>query len=158
MCPDRSCSPSSVLQLKSTRSPFEWYSFYLIFIIPSCCPGCDAFADTKGCWGCRRAAAEPPQNRSLQPRATAMVRPCRLLVCPKADSIYVACFLQQMPIFQCRTLHFSLSLWVCKLPRLRKRPCLLFPLSLSHDFLLKARALLRQSVRFNILFKLNVLG
>ena len=77
---------------------------------------------------------------------------------PKKSRVFMWLFLQQMPIFPYSTLHCFLSLWICKLLRLRKPSCLLFPLSLSHDFLLKVRALLRQSVRFNILFKLNVLG
>lgn len=110
------------------------------------------------CWGYRRAAPEPPQRCSLWPHAAATVRPCRLHLCPKSREYLCDFFLQHMPIFQYSTLHCSLSLWVCKLRRLRKPPCLLFPLSLSHDFLLKAQALFRQSVKFNILFKLNVLG
>lgn len=58
---------------------------YLIFIIPSFWPSCNAFADAEGCWGCQRAAAEPPQSCLLQPWTPAMVRPSRLLVCLKSQ-------------------------------------------------------------------------
>lgn len=130
MCLNGSCSPSSVLKLKNTRSPFEWYSFYLVFIAPSSWPGCYAFADTKDCWGYHRAAAEPLQSYLLWPLVAAMVRPCRLHLCPKSMREYLSDFLffQQMSIFQYSTLHCSLSLWVCKLLRLRN----LVYCSLSH--------------------------
>lgn len=113
---------------------------------------------------CRTAGASGEQLLSLPsaarsgPMPQQRSDPAGCICAQKAKSIYVTFFLQHMPIFQYSTLHCSLSLWVCKLRRLRKPPCLLFSLSLSHDFLLKAQAHLRQSVRFNILFKLNVLG
>lgn len=40
-----------VLKLKNTRSHFEWYSFYLIFITSCLWAGCDGFAWRAGAMG-----------------------------------------------------------------------------------------------------------
>lgn len=123
-------------------------------------PGCDTLADAKeaavswDCSGWQRTAAEPTQCCLYQPHAAA--DPAGCFCAPKTKCI-CRTFCSKCRYFGTVTLHCSLTPWVYELLRLREPSCLLFPLSLSHDFLLKAWAL-RQSVRFNILFKLNVLG
>lgn len=112
-------------------------------------------------WGYGRVTAEPPQS-SASPELLALA-----LSCSNDQALWAAVLPQKPRVFMwfffCSKwqyfspLNYSLSLWTCKLLRRRKLSCLLLPLSLSHDFLLKTQALLQQSVRFNILFKLNVL-
>lgn len=106
-----------VLKLKNTRSHFEWYSFYLLFIIPSLWAGSNAFADMED-WGYGTVTAEPPQSWASQ-KLLALALGCSndqalwAAVLPQKPRVFMWLFLQQMTVFQYFELLFvSLDLQV----------------------------------------------
>lgn len=92
MCPDGSCSPSSVLKVKNIRSHFEWYSFYLNFIIPSSGQAVMPLQMPRTAGAIGEQLLSLPRAARSGPGLQQWSDPAGCICARKAESIYVTFF------------------------------------------------------------------